>query len=183
MKVLTLVCMLGLLLPSSAMAVDLNTFKDVQFETHVDRVHGIAIEYPYLWGTQPKRSKNEIFRVADQRQLPSLAISIQPRLADLSLSQSAAAATQALGKDVTILSNKEIDLGGTPAWEVTVDWVLPIYGGIKLRNVMISVYRGDEWIVITGTDGRTVDGLYPQLVEALRSARLIEPTQQAGVGK
>lgn len=165
---------------TSAATPDLAVFKDVQFEEYSDVARGITIDYPYLWSAQKKRSKQEIFRVADRRQLPSLAISVQPRMDALPFNQSATAATQALGSDVKILSHKEIDLGGTPAWEVTADWVLPIYGGLKLRSVLISVYRGDEWIIISGTDGRTVDGLYPLLAEALQSARFSAPAAQKG---
>lgn len=162
---------------ASASPPDLSHFEDVRFEKHVDEARGITIDYPYLWGHQAKRSKDEIFRVADRRRIPSLAISVRPRIPALPFNQSAAAAAKAMDADAKILSHREIDLGGTPAWEATADWVLPIYGGLKLRSVMISVYRGDEWIIISGTDGPTVDGIYPLLAEALQSARISAASQ------
>lgn len=180
MTVVALVAAMCAPLTAWAAKPDLSHYEDVQFEKHVDAAHGIAINFPWLWAAQAKRSKEEIFRVADRRQLPSLAISVRPRIPALPFNQSAAAATKSLGKDVKILNHREIDLGGTPAWEATADWVLPIYGGLKLRSVMISVYRGDDWIIISGTDGRTVDGIYPMLAEALLSARISEPAGQEG---
>lgn len=178
-----LVAAMGAPLAAGAAKPDLTRFEEVKFEKHVDEARGVTINYPYRWSHQKKRSKDEIFRVADRRQLPSLAISVRPRIAALPFSQSAAAAAKALDSDAKILSHREIDLGGTPAWEATADWVLPIYGGLKLRSVMISVYRGDEWIIISGTDGPTVDGIYPLLAEALQSARISATASQTGEDK
>lgn len=172
-----LVSGLCLAMPALAAKPDLNSFEDVRFEHHADAAHGFAIDYPYLWNIQKPTRPGEVFSVADPGRMPSLIISVRKRMDAVPFQQSAVVAASALGKDVKIISNRETGLGSVAAQEAVAEWILPYGRGIKMRTMMVSVYRGDEWILIAGNDAQAETGFVEDLIEAIYSTQILTPAQ------
>ncbi len=165
---------LGYPLGSAGLAVaetpDLTRFEDVQWEVYRDSERAMSVKYPYTWHRVPGRTAEEFFSVTGVQRLPVMSVSVRPRVTQLPLEQSAAAATRALGPDAKLFGHKSVELNGTKAQVVFADWIYPAYGGLPVRTLFVSVYRDEEWFLISATEGQSADGFLPELEEAVFSA-------------
>lgn len=161
-----------------AHAADLSHFEEVTTTTLGVPALGLEFEAPYKWGPQPPRLPGQIANFHDGNLIPSLGVSTPKRVEGLPLEASAMAVAQSFGSSVQILSEGPVDLGGVPARQAIFNWHLPVGFGVDLRTLVLSVYQGDQWIVVSVTDGQIGSDFREELSAVAQSVRFKERSDQ-----
>ncbi len=162
-------CAGALALARSLCADDpLAEFRDVQWETYRDEARGFTFRYPYHWSSQSNSQGQRVFY--DFNSVYDSRVTVYARSRDPE-EDLAAVAREAASQEWegSIVSEKNIEMDGSPAYEVEFHWVIP--AGERLTAVVrvVVVEREDEWLVFHGLDGRAADGFDKGAATALYS--------------
>jgi hypothetical protein len=152
-------------------AKPIGTFEDMKTTTYRHTGPDFTLQYPYDLRTSTPSRKGEVFSAAGAGRVPALNVLVLPRPPQLSLAQAAQAAAKQLAPNGTIKAQHSIDLGGVPGEQVTLDWSMPVGMGVDLRSTQVSAFQGDDWVIVTVTDGRVGDAMPATLRETADSLR------------
>jgi hypothetical protein len=144
---------------------------DAAWETYRHRAPDFSLRYPYTYHATESAGPGQIFIASDALRVPSIAVSLMPRVEGLALGQSTSAAAKRVSPGAKVISERDTDLGGVPARVATLEWTAPFGLGVELRTMLVSAYVADQWIVVSATDGVTKGPLLPELETAAMSLR------------
>ena len=144
---------------------------DLAWETYRHDGPQFSLRYPYGYHATESRGPGQIFVASDALRVPSISVSLMPQVQGLALDQSAAAAAKRVSPDAKVTSERDVDLGGVPARAATLEWSAPFGLGVELRTLLVSAYVGDQWVIVSATDGVTKGPFLPELEAAAMSLR------------
>lgn len=150
---------------------DLATFQDVRWETYVHRAPDFTLQYPYEWEMSKTERPGEVLSAHAESKAPGVSVSVLPRPNGLALETSAITAARQLNPGVVVESERNVNLGGTPARVLVARWVAPFGAGVSLRTMVVSVFVDQQWVLLFATDGATREGLLPALEQSALSLR------------
>lgn len=155
-----------------AEGADLSEYQSVETARYIDAHGRFEIEYPYLWEKGESPLGKAVVYVSGTYRQPSLSVDVRERPAELSLEQSIGAITTGFPGGPRPTRIKQLEVEGHPAAEARVSWVYPIYEGFEIETRIVSIFVGDAWYVLLGSDIKTEEGFSPDLVAAQNSLRL-----------